>query len=166
MIIEPVRIAPARPIGAPQLIDPVNVRLAARLHYADGQTLVPVRSPLYCERVFADTVLTVLDTIAAEHQIGLVYLGLYNPRAARRKDGSPIKPERWSNHAYGLALDFKGIMGSNGAGQYLPVSAMRSLVWNEMLVDIETRCRNAIAAAGRKAEIVDEGAWIHFGIWP
>jgi hypothetical protein len=145
--------------GAPILRDPVEVTLSVPVYYDDGKDLILSKSKIFCERVFANTVLKVLDAMALEKQYGVVHVGVYNARKARRKDGTEIKPTRWSNHAYGLAIDFKGWRTKDG--EYLKVSADKT-----MAGEVIDRVRVSVEAAKRKPETVDEGGWAHLGIWP
>lgn len=152
---------PARPAGAPQIPSPCRAELAVKVSYYDGSTLTPTPK-LLCGQVFADTVLLAMERWAKRYGFGIVHLGVWNARKARHKDGTPILPERWSAHSYGTAIDWAGIVDTNG--QRLGITAMRSGC-PAKLAELVSSCREAIERAGRKVELVDEGAWIHVGIW-
>ena len=135
------------------------------MYYMTERGPIPWNHRVYCGRAFADTVLRQVNRTLAEGRLAMVHIGVYNPREARRKDGTLIQPVRWSNHAYGEAMDFKGVMVANGAGNFLTVRDMRRQI-PDLLDTLVSRCHSAITAQRRKPEIVDEGDWLHVGIWP
>ncbi len=91
--------------------------------------------------------------------------GFITHAQARRKDGTLIQPVRWSNHAYGEAVDFKGVVTENGAGEFLGIAEMKEQCPDKLDFLIDA-CNQAIIAIQRKPEIVDEGDWCHIGLWP
>lgn len=154
------------PTGAPVLKTPVLAAMDAPLFYVTDNGPGAWKHAIYCESLFAETVLAALDDIATTYHLGICHLGIYNARYARHKDGSPIQPIRWSNHAYGMAMDFKGVR-LDGDKEYLPITAMRKHdTGQQILAEINARCNAAIKAAGKRPEIVDEGDWLHIGIYP
>ena len=153
------------PTGKPVVIDPVLVTPAVPVYFAGDHGPVPVTGPIYCSRLFATTVIAKQEAWALAHHFALVHVGVYNPRKARHADGTPIEPPRWSNHAYGGAEDWKGVITENGHGQFLTVDDLQTNApakYRE-LIDAVTA---AIKSAGKKPEIVDEGGWVHLGMYP
>lgn len=167
-----MKITPAKrrtdiPAGAPVLRDPVNVVLDVPVFYVNERGPIRVFGPQYCERIFATTVLKTINSILSEKNLGLAHLGIYNPRKARRANGEPILPPRWSNHAYACAMDFKGVVLPGDVPVLLDIKAMKADAhYLALLNDASARCKESITAINRKPEIVDEGGWIHVGIWP
>jgi hypothetical protein len=153
------------PPDKPEVENPVKVTLDVPVYYMTERGPLLSKRAIFCGKAFADTVLTELNAILSEAQCGLLHLGFYNPRKARKKDGTPIVPTRWSNHAYGEAVDFKGVVRSSDPDDFLDIAGMKQDA-PDLLAKIQARCAAAIEAAGRRAEIVDEGGWIHVGIWP
>ncbi len=162
MKVEPSEQPVGGPPGKPLIENPVKVTLDIPVFYATERGPVPWNHSIICGKAFADTVLKECESLMQDRGLGLVHLGFYNPRQARRKDGTIIQPPRWSNHAYGEAMDFKGVITESGEGEFLEVADMES----DVLDKIIESCRSAIEAAGRKPEIVDEGSWYHIGLWP
>lgn len=162
LIIEPTWQRNGRPADAPEVADPVLVRMRCPVYFALSETesrLMP--DMIFCARVFAETVLATMDTILAETGLGFCHVGAYNPRRARGVNGRPLASGRWSNHAYGTAVDWKGVVRD---GRLLNVRAMQKEMPG-LVKNITTRCEAAIQRAGRRPEIVNEGGWIHIGIW-
>lgn len=146
----------------PQFADPVNALFNCRIFYATDDGIIDAGRRFKCDRVFAVAVLQEIEKWCLRYGFGMVHLGAYNPRYARRVNGQEIKPRRWSNHAYGLAIDFKGIKDNNG--KYISFEMMKDACpakLHELIGNIKT----AITAKGRRPEIVDEGQWLHLGIW-
>jgi len=151
------------PPGRPEIEDPVIARLTVPVYYAGEHGLIPSVNGILCARLFAHTVLLEMERFALEEQAALAHVGVYNPRKARHADGSPIVPERWSNHAYAMAMDWKGLLYADQRA-YLDIPGLK----REMPQGLECfldACRHAIAKTARRAEIVDEGGWIHIGIY-
>jgi hypothetical protein len=166
MIIKPTGQSTLPVPGKPLVIDPVKVYMDIPLFYATERGPVPWDHPIFCAKVFAETVLQVQNDILLAEQMGLVHIGFYYPRPARRRDGTPIEPERWSNHSYGLAEDWKGIVTKNG--EFLGVDLLHGnpAVPTDLFMRIWNGCAEAIRKAGRRPEIINEGSWVHIGIWP
>jgi hypothetical protein len=158
---QPTQGPPEKPI----VKDPVLVKLDIPLYYAAEQGPVPWHHSILCGRAFAETVLQQCNEILTASNCGLVHIGIYNPRQARRKDGTLIQPIRWSNHAYGEAMDWSGVITDAGNGDYLNISKMKGQC-PEILQKIIDTSRQAIAKLGREPEMVDEGGWYHIGLWP
>jgi hypothetical protein len=153
------------PPDKPQVANPVKVTLDVPVYYMTERGPLLSKRAIFCGKAFADTALKELNTILGEAQCGLLHLGFYNPRKARKADGTPIVPARWSNHAYGEAVDFKGVVRNNDPDDFLDIAGMKAKA-PDLLAKIQSRCAAAIEAAGRRPEIVDEGGWVHIGIWP
>ena len=155
------------PAGAPVLQDPVNVVLDVPVYYVNERGPIRMYSAQYCERIFATSVLKTMNAILRDRNLGLAHLGIYNARMARHADGRPILPERWSNHSYGCAMDFKGVVLPGDEPVLLAISALKQdPAYKVLLTDAEAQCRASIVNTKRKPEIVDEGGWVHIGIWP
>lgn len=154
------------PPGRPDVYRPVKASLGVPLYYlrAKGET-VEWKHSVFCSETFAETVLVLLEEWARKHRFAIVHLGFYAARQARKRNGQPIMPPRWSNHAYGEAVDFAGIITDNGQGQYLNLDAMKDGC-PAKLAELKRLCLNAISSEGREPEIVDEGEWLHVGIFP
>ena len=152
------------PPDKPRVANPVKATLTIPVFYATERGPVPYTQPIFCGRVFAETVLKALERCCLGWQFGLVHIGLYNPRKARKADGKVIRPVRWSNHAYGEAMDFKGIVTNLGQGRFYNIKRMQ---WGcpSKLGDVWTGCEEAIESKGLRPEIVDEQDWLHIGIW-
>lgn len=149
--------------GAPQVVQPVNVSLSLPVYYVTERGPIESHRPIYCGRAFADTVLAAFEGVLAGTGWGVAHVGVYFARHARHKDGSLIKPARWSNHAYGEAWDFKGLVTAQG--HLIGIRQMRQ-EQPDTLEGLLKACERAIVQAGRKPEIVDEGGWVHIGLWP
>ena len=145
--------------GQPIIIDPVSCEMNIPLFYADTGEW---EHPIVCSRDFSITVLHVMENVLKPENCGLVHLGIYSARKARHKDGSPIIPERWSNHSYGEAMDFSGVVCK---GIQIGIKDMKK-VEPSLLKRIIDGCETAIKGIGRLPEIVDEESWFHIGIWP
>ena len=145
---------------APVVQEPVNATFLGDVYYVTERGPVLWPHPFYCARVFAYSVLDAIDRIMAGERCAMAHIGCYNPRLARKRNGDLIQPKRWSNHAYGEAIDFRGVVSEEGV--YIPYRMMEKRLTEEL----KTACAEKIAAVGRKAEIVDEGDWLHLGIWP
>jgi hypothetical protein len=152
-------------VGAPVLAKPVRVELGVPLWYSGGMSLgagLEKVDWLECEEVFARSVLEALEEWALRWGFGITHLGCLVVRRARYADGRVIQPIRWSNHAYGLAIDWSGIV--DGKGRWYRVDKMKTAC-PAKLRDVLDMVRKAIAEKGRESEIVDEGGWYHLGIW-
>lgn len=154
-----------QPAGAdaPIVHDPVYVTMDRPVYYVTERGPTLSVHPIFCGLAFATTVLDVMQNTVEAAGWSIAHVGVYNPRPARHKDGSLIKPKRWSNHAYAEAMDFKGVVGANG--KLVTIAEMKQR-HPELLKKLLDSCAKAIAALGRRAEIVDEGGWIHIGLWP
>lgn len=151
---------PAKPKSAPRVVDSVWVTFGVPAFYTGGSEPEPA-GRVFCARAFATAVLAPLEAWATKYGFGLCHLGCYVPRQARKADGTPIKPVRWSNHAHGTGLDWSGILTD---GRHLGIPEMKAgcpAKLKELLEVIE----HSIRSKGRRPEIVDEGGWIHLGIW-
>lgn len=154
---------PQGPDNKPQIHDPVLVTMDRPVYYVTERGPTVSTHPLFCGRAFAVSVLDVMRDQLEASGWSIAHVGIYNPRQARHKDGSLIKPARWSNHAYAEAMDFKGLVGANG--KLVSIADMKQK-FPEVLERLKEGCEKAIAALGRRAEIVDEGGWMHIGLWP
>lgn len=150
------------PAGAPIIKQPVLVTMDRTVYYT-GAGLLALTKPIFCGRDFADSVLHAMAETLEAAGWSIAHVGVYNARQARRSDGHPIRPARWSNHAYGEAMDFKGIVGTEG--RLIGIAEMKEQ-HAELLHALLDACERRIKALGRRPEIVDEGGWIHLGIWP
>lgn len=162
MFITSTKRRPA-PDGAPVVHDPVSVTMDVQVLYPGSGMPERTLSPIYCSRSFAAIVLMTMNAWAEKYGFAIVHLGVYNPRKARKADGTPILPSRWSNHAYGEAMDWAGIVTTDG--KWLKPRALRSgspAKYRELLDSL----RAVIASNHRREEIVDEGGWIHIGMFP
>lgn len=155
-----------RPPGIPPIIDPVKVTLDCEVFYDTGNGLKSLTGkPIFCEWRFATTVLTALEQKCMKYGYGLVHVGVYAPRFARRPNGKPIlvggKP-RVSGHN-GRAIDWKGLVLPTG--QYMDMLDLRA---NSpvMLKEITDYCRHLMKAARLRPEIVVEPSWLHCGYYP
>lgn len=155
-----------QPIGGPEnkplLVEPVEVTLDCPVFYDNDGVLIRQTSGIRCSKVFAETVLHVLEEVCVKYGFGLVHVGFYNARYARKANGKPIVPQRWSNHSRGLAIDWKGVK-SNGV--FYSVSKLKTDS-PKKYEEFVGGCRAAIKAAGRRVEIVYEIGWQHLGLYP
>jgi len=147
------------PKDKPLVEEPVKAHMDIPLYYMTERGPTPWNHSIFCAKVFAETILLTLNRLLSDSGLGMVHLGVYNPRMARKRDGTPITPKRWSNHSYGLAVDFKGVVDEYG--KFEDIRGMDKF----LLSKIEAECRGAVGKWGRKWEIVDEGDWLHLGIW-
>lgn len=161
--ITPCAAQPA-PDGAPAVVSPCLAHMSVPLFYPDNLTHLPKpwHHDIYCAEPFAQTILATLDRLLAERGLGLVHLGIYNPRQARHRDGTPIQPPRWSNHAYGSAIDFWGVVLADGT----PMPWARMKKFGVLTKSIPDQCGAVLAKAGLRPEIVDESSWLHLGYFP
>jgi len=162
MKVEIAKVHPGKPLAAPRVVKPVWCYLESRVYYVGGSGRDETRS-LYCAEAFARLVLGPMDEWAKRHGFGLLHLGCYAPRQARKANGQIIKPARWSTHSYGLGIDWAGIV--DGRSQVIRTPAMRTAC-PAKLQELVEAVRASIAAGGRRAEIVEEPTWWHLGIWP
>lgn len=165
MKISPCGQSTLPPPDKPLVQNPVLVSMDVPLYYMTEHGPVGWAHDVFCGKAFADTVLEQLNQMFKDSGRGLVHIGFYNPRKARRKDGSPVTPERWSNHAYAEAVDFKGLVLDGDPGRFVSIAGMKASMPSQ-LSEIRSRCERAINAIGRRAEMVDEGEWLHMGLWP
>lgn len=154
------------PPDKPMVKDPVRVYMDIPLYYATERGPAPWDHPIFCAEAFAKTVLEVINTVFFDYGVGFVHIGFYNPRKARRRNGAPIEPARWSNHAYGEAVDWKGVVTQ--AGDFVGVDLLEDAphIESPFFRKIWTDCAEVIRGIGRDPEIVNEGSWVHIGIWP
>ena len=167
MIIAPARQSTLPPPDKPLVENPVKVTMDIPLFYATERGPVAWDHTVFCSEAFAKTVLQTVTDLLLPQGLGLVHIGFYNPRMARKKGGTLIEPIRWSNHAYGEAMDFKGVMTEGGEFLSLDYVGKGAPVMDkELFKEIWQGCAEAIRAIDRTPEIVSEGAWVHIGIWP
>ena len=166
MQIVPTGQSSLPPPDKPLVQDPVKVTMDIPLFYVTERGLIPWQHSIFCSRAFADTVLQVMNVTLGALGLGMGHIGFYAPRQAKKKDGSLIQPVRWSNHAYGEAVDWKGIMTANGEFRGVDIIHDAAAMDLTLLREIWGKCGAAIMAIGRKPEIVSEGSWIHIGLWP
>jgi len=155
--------------GAPDVFDPVNVTMDVDVYYTGDGYPVKVKSPIYCARSFADTVLQCIEDWCATYSFRPCHLGVYNPRMARRVNGTLIVPHRWSNHAYGAAIDFAGVLTTDSPDDYMNIIDMlNDDNYRDIAQELIDNCEVAIEDAGRRIEIVNEGSgtWMHIGMRP
>ena len=152
---------PARAKGAPAIVQPVFATLAVPVYYTGSSTLQATERIL-CASAFAELVLRPMEDWAQKYSFAVCHLGVYACRRARKADGSPIVPVRWSNHSTGCAIDLSGIRTADG--ERLDIAQMKAGC-PAKLHELQLACAHTITAAGRRAEIVDEGGWLHIGIW-
>lgn len=158
MIITPCKQPAGYPKGKPLIVDPVYAELIIPLFYTGW----PWLHPFLCSCTFARTVLQSMEDILLSVGCGLDHLGCYVARKARDRHGNELVPERWSNHAYGEAMDWRGITRN---GIAITVNEMKEKE-TALLDKVINGVTEAITKTGRKPEIVDEGGWIHVGLWP
>jgi hypothetical protein len=151
------------PAGQPTIKNPVLVTMDRPVYYTADNGIVPLTRPTFCGRDFAETVLLSMAETLEAAGWSIAHVGVYNARQARRANGAPIRPARWSNHAYGEAMDFKGIVGADR--KLIGIAEMKRS-HAELLRTLIDVCERRIKALGRRPEIVDEGGWFHIGIWP
>lgn len=147
---------------APDILDPVFAQLDVPVYYVGDGGPIPVHGPILCTRLFASTVLEEQEAWALEHGFGICHIGVTVQRPARKANGQPIIPKRWSNHAKGNAEDFKGIMDPEG--KFISFKQMKEDC-PAKLADLISRIRAKIRAAKKREEIVDEGDWLHVGFF-
>lgn len=151
------------PANKPEVPNPVLVRMERPVYYVSERGPLPISSRIFCGRDFAETVLSAMHDVLESAGWSIAHIGIYNPRQARRANGALIKPVRWSNHAHAEAMDFKGLVTENGQLLNIPTLKQRhSLLLGNLLDECEAR----IKARHRRPEIVDEGGWLHIGLWP
>lgn len=150
------------PEDKPLIPEPCVCRLDVPVAYLGANGTIPSTRGITCDRDFARIVLGEMERWALRYGFGIVHLGVYNPRKAQKKNGQIIKPERWSNHSYGTAIDFAGI--TTREGEFLGIGDMQDGC-PAKLAELKDRVAHAMIQSSRRAEIVDEGGWIHLGIW-
>jgi hypothetical protein len=150
------------PEGKPLLEHPVEVTLSCAVFYDNDGVLLRQTSGIRVSKVFADTVMHVIEDWCAKYGFDFVHVGFYNARYARKANGKPITPQRWSNHSYGLAVDWKGVRVN---GVFYSVAKLKTDS-PKKYQELVGGCRAAIKAAGRKPELVFEGGWQHLGLYP
>jgi len=140
----------ARPtvLNAPKLVNPVLVTLDIPIYQATESGIVRNTQPIYCERNLAETVLLVAETLLPN----FVHVDIFKSHYAYRDNDTLITPLRWSDHAYGLAIDFKGTFDSDNIKSF-----------RDYPVFIEAS-KAAIEAEQLEAQIYFENTWIHLGI--
>lgn len=166
--ITPTQQSADRPADAPLVDKPVLVTMALPTYYVTERGPILSTRPIFCARAFASTVLEAMHGTLETAGWSVAHVGVYNPRPARRASGALIQPVRWSNHAHGEAMDFKGIV-HHAAGRDRPmlvgISEMKQR-HPALLENLLAECEAAIKASGRRPEIVDEDGWYHIGLWP
>jgi len=165
MRVFPSKQSTLPPPDKPLVLNPVLVEMDVPMFYMTERGPTPWDHKVFCGKAFADTVLKQLNQLLKEKNQALVHIGFYNPRKARKKDGTPIIPERWSNHAYAEAVDFKGVILNGDVDSFVSIKNMKASMPDQLAL-IKASCESAIVAIRRKAEIVDEGDWLHIGLWP
>ncbi|SMF94321.1 hypothetical protein SAMN02949497_1631 [Methylomagnum ishizawai] len=168
MIVVPSRQHSSRPADAPLVLEPCLATMDKPVYYVTERGPTLSSSPIFCGRAFADTVLAAMHDVLESAGWNIAHVGVYNPRQARRANGALIRPPRWSNHAHGVAMDFKGIVQTSNKNQTpslvdIPLMKKRH---KTLLDNLLAECKDRIKAAHRRPEIVDEGGWIHIGLWP
>lgn len=155
---------------APRVLNPVVATPDVATYYYDGE--MHKDKGINCSKIFAATVLRTMEEWALKYGYdGLLHIGVFNSRYARHPDQTPILPIRWSNHAYGAAMDFKGIYIESGdSKQIMTVDQMLDGI-PAKTEELIAQCATAIKKAGRKPEIVREPtaqncSWLHIGIRP
>jgi hypothetical protein len=154
----------------PKVPDPCVAKLDVPVYYLGANGTIPSTRGITCDRTFARVILAEVERWATRYGFGLVHLGVYNPRPARKRNGEIITPKRWSNHAFGIAIDFAGItvpanVSDENPHGFMSIDEMQAGC-PAKLAELMDRVRRVIIAASRRAEIVDEGGWIHIGLWP
>lgn len=155
-----MRVIENNPIQAIPIVErPVRAYLDIPVFYATENGLIPNTGGIYCAELFVKCVLKPINEYCRMENFSFVHIGCYNPRNARKKDGTPILDEkgamRWSNHAYGIAIDAKGII-NNGEFRLLSLKDDK---------DMFDKILQNIFQAGKKAEIVNESNWYHIGFF-
>jgi hypothetical protein len=153
-----------RHADAPIVREPVLTTLDVHTYYVTEHGHVPC-SPTFCSQKYASTILLAWNEILRAEGWALAHIGVYNPRFARSASGRTFVPHRWSNHAYGNAMDWKGIVTKNGSGELITVTEMRQQC-PKHLAEMLSAAKRAIEKVGRRVEIVDEHSWIHVGFYP
>jgi hypothetical protein len=147
-----------KPIQAvPIVVRPVRVWLDIPVFYATENGFVPSNGGIYCAELFSQCVLKPINEYCKMRNFSFVHIGCYNPRPARKKNGDPILDVngamRWSNHAFGSAIDAKGVILD---GEF----RLFTLKEDKEMFD---KIIQNIFQAGKKPEIVDEKGWWHIG---
>jgi len=150
------------PANKPQVLSPVLVTLDSPVYYYGNNILEISKSGIYCSAIFASTILLNIDSVCTKYGVGIAHLGIYNPRQARGKNGVPLVPERWSNHAFGNAIDFKGVVFENSL---ISVKDLPKSKFPNLLSEIIDTCKDGIILIKRKPEIVNETEWYHIGLY-
>ena len=143
------------PANKPMVNFPVSVLADMPVYYSEDKGLTLVKSGIFCSRLFADTVLKVINDHCVEHNLGLVHIGVYNPRPARKKDGTNFIPLRWSEHAYGNAIDLKGFAQSGKL-----IYTDKEPHFKDLLKKIVDMC----ASKKVTLSVVNETNWYHIGL--
>ena len=153
-----------RPANAPLMKNPCTVKLDVPVFYNTERGPIPSNGGIVCSSDFAKTVLAALETWAKTYHFGIVHIGCYNPRMARNMNGTPILPARWSNHAFGTAIDFAGVLvgGSLVIVRTGELETGAAKKWAELITAVTT----SITHAGYRPEVVREGGiWEHLGFY-
>jgi hypothetical protein len=147
----------------PPVVEPVHVILDIPVYYKQyGDEILPVHAPIVCSRHLSETILAVLERELKAAGKALVHLGVYCQRMARHKDGTPIHPKRFSNHALGAGIDWAGYAELDGS-DWWDVSNDEA---QPLVLRIQTAVSASLSAAGLRQEIVNEGDWLHLGYFP
>lgn len=165
MKIEPTGQPTGGEPDKPVLKDPVKVTLDVDVFYMGSGKPAESSNVITCDRAHALLVYGPLNDWCVQHGFALCHLGTYYPRKARKPNGTLIlyrgKP-RWSGHAWG-ACDWEGVIASDG--KHYNVNDLKAGAPAKLKALI-TNLKTGIAAAGRRAEIVEEPHWIHAGLVP
>lgn len=153
------------PIDKPLIERPCVATLGVATYYYTERGAIPSNRGIVCSATFAETVLAALEAWAKRYHFAIVHIGVYNPRKARHMDGTPIIPPRWSGHARGMGIDWKGVIESGGAGKFLTTGQLASDA-PAKYQEIMHAMRVAIERVSLRPEIVEEGgSWVHAGIY-
>ncbi len=98
MRIFPSKQSDLPPPDKPQVLNPVLVEMDIPLFYMTERGPIPWQHKIFCGRAFADSVLRPINQILKDSGKGMVHIGFYNPRQARKRDGTPIIPTSITTH--------------------------------------------------------------------
>lgn len=151
--------------NSPQIELPVLARLSCPVFYDTGEGLKPMVSPILCARQFANSVLLALEQKCVKYGYGLVHIGVLAQRPARHANGTLIKPIRWTNHAYGRAIDWKGLVLPGGEFQDMLALRRESPGALAEILDHITHSMRAVGIPDTRQEMVKEPNWHHCGFY-
>lgn len=153
--------------NAPHIIDPVVVTLDVSVYYVTERGLVSSNRGIVVSRVFAETVLAAQEEEAKQYGFGIAHVGFFVSRPARDRQGRDFLPLRWSNHAKGCGEDFKGYVVTDAEGQPKLVGIQElKRTAPAKFTGLLKAVRAKLKARGLREEIVDEGTWVHLGLYP